>query len=149
MLSGMLAVCAARADEPEWSVRVTPFDQVYPALELSQARRDGSAPGGRSGFVFGDGSGLVAVRVHCRHAGERVSVLVEAGGLEAPARVEAVMRKAGRDYELRPPLAWNPRQLRARDAPSRVELRFTLRRDDDPAQVRTLSASLRPLSAAL
>jgi hypothetical protein len=148
-LIGLLAAGQACAGEPDWSVRVTPFEQVYPALELSQARRDGSSPGGSSEFAFGDGSGLVAVRVRSRHAGERVSLVVEAGGLDAPARVEAVMRKAGRDYELRPPLGWNPSQLRALDMPSRVDLRFTLRRDDAAAQTRTLAVSLRPLSEAL
>jgi hypothetical protein len=148
-LFGWLAACVASAGEPDWSVRVTPFDQVYPALELSQARRDGAAPTGRYEFAFGEGSGLVAVRVRSRHAGERVSLVVEAAGLDAPARVEGVMRQAGRDYELRPPLAWNPAQLRSLDAPSRVDLRFTLRRDDGDAQARTLAVSLRPLSEAL
>ena len=148
-LSGLLAACAARAGEPDWSVRVTPFDQVFPALELSQARRDGAAPAGRREFAFGDGSGLVAVRVRSHRAGERVSLTVEAAGLEAPARVEGVMRQAGRDYELRPPLAWNPAQLRSRDAPGRVDLRFTLRRDDADAETRAVTVSLRPLSEAL
>jgi len=149
LLSGLLAVCNARAGQPDWSVRVTPFDQVFPALELSQARRDGAAPAGRREFAFGDGSGLVAVRVRSRHAGERVSLTVEAPGLDAPARVEGVMRHAGRDYELRPPLAWNPAQLRGTEEPSRVQLRFTLRRDDAAADTRTLTVSLRPLSEAL
>ncbi len=149
LLFGLLAACATRAGEPDWSVRVTPFDQVFPALELSQARRDGAAPAARREFSFGDGSGLVAVRVRSRHAGERVSLTVEAPGLDAPARVEGVMPKAGHDYELRPPLAWNPAQLRGTDAPSRVALRFTLRRDDAAADTRTLAVSLRPLSEAL
>ena len=149
LLSGLLAACAARASEPDWSVRVTPFDQVFPALELSQARRDGAAPAGRHEFAFGEGSGLVAVRVRSHHAGERVSLTVEAPGLDAPARVEGVMGKSGRDYDLRPPLAWNPAQLRGADAPRRVELRFTLQRDDGAADTRSLSVSLRPLSEAL
>ncbi len=149
LFSGLLAACAACAAEPDWSVRVTPFDQVYPALELSQARRDGAAPAGRREFAFGEGSGLVAVRVRSRHAGERVSLTVDAPGLDAPARVEGVMRVPGRDYELRPPLAWNPARLRGTDVPSRVELRFTLQRDDAPADARMLSVSLRPLSEAL
>jgi len=149
LLSGLLAACTACAAEPDWSVRVTPFDQVFPALELSQARRDGAAPTGRGEFAFGDGSGLVAVRVHSRRAGERVSLTVDAPGMDAPARVEGVMRNSGRDYELRPPLAWNPAQLHGADMPRRVDLRFTLRRDDDAADTRTLSVSLRPLSEAL
>lgn len=149
LFSGLLAACAACAAEPDWSVRVTPFDQVYPALELSQARRDGAAPAGRREFAFGEGSGLVAVRVRSRHAGERVSLTVDAPGLDAPARVEGVMRVPGRDYELRPPLAWNPARLRGTYVPSRVELRFTLQRDDAPADARMLSVSLRPLSEAL
>ena len=149
LLSGLLAACAARGGEADWSVRVTPFDQVFPALELSQARRDGATPAGRREFAFGEGSGLVAVRVRSHHAGERVSLTVEAPGLDAPARVEGVMRKSGRDYDLRPPLAWNPALLRGADAPRRVELRFTLRRDDAAADTRTLTVSLRPLSEAL
>src|SRR5580765_6794014 len=83
------------AQGSDWSVRVTPFDQVFPALELSQARRDGVAPAGRRDFAFGDGSGLIAVRVRSRHAGERVSLTVDAPGLNAPARVEGVMRLSG------------------------------------------------------
>src|SRR4029453_12439753 len=71
LMSGLLAACAVCAGEPDWSVRVTPFDQVFPALELSQARRDGAAPAGRRKFAFGDGSGLVAGRVRSRRAGER------------------------------------------------------------------------------
>ena len=149
LLSGLLAASAACAAEPDWSVRVTPFDQVFPALELSQARRDSAAPAGRRDFAFGDGSGLVAVRVRSRRAGEHVSLTVDAPGLDAPARVDGVMRLAGRDYELRPPLAWNPRHLRGADEPSRVELRFTLQRDAAAADTRTLSVSLRPLSEAL
>ena len=149
LLSGLLAACVARAGQPDWSVRVTPFDQVFPALELSQARRDGAAPAGRRELAFGDGSGLVAVRVRSHRAGERVSLTVEAPGLDAPARVEGVMRQAGRDYELRPPLAWNPARLRGTDAPTRVEMRFTLRRDDAAADTRSLAVSLRPLSEAL
>ena len=149
LLSGLLAACVARAGEPDWSVRVTPFDEVFPALELSQARRDGAAPAGRHAFAFGDGSGLVAVRMRSRHGGERVSLVVEAPGLAVPARVEGVMSESGRDYELRPPLAWNPALLRDADAPSRVELRFTLRRDEAAADTRTLTVSLRPLSEAL
>jgi hypothetical protein len=149
LLSGLLAACTACAGEADWSVRVTPFDQVFPALELSQARRDGAAPAGRREFAFGDGSGLVAARVRSRHAGERVSLTVDAPGLEVLARVEGVMRLSGRDYELRPPLAWNPAQLRGTDVASRVELRFTLRRDDGADDTRTLTVSLRPLSEAL
>jgi len=149
LLSGLLAASAACAAEPDWSVRVTPFDQVFPALELSQARRDGAAPAGTRDFAFGDGSGLVAVRVRSRRAGEHVSLTVDAPGLDAPARVDGVMRLPGRDYELRPPLAWNPRHFRGADEPSRVELRFTLQRDAAAADTRTLSVSLRPLSEAL
>jgi hypothetical protein len=149
LLSGLFAACAARGGEPDWSVRVTPFDQVFPALELSQARRDAAAPAGRREFAFGEGSGLVAVRVRSHHAGERVSLTVEAAGLDVPARVAGVMRKSGRDYDLRPPLAWNAGQLRGADAPRRVELRFALQRDDTAVETRSLSVSLRPLSEAL
>jgi hypothetical protein len=151
--SAMLALllCAAApalAGEGDWSVRITPFDQVYPALELSQARRDGAPPGGDSAFA-GDGSGLIAVRLHARHAGEKVSLSVEAPGLDAPARVEATLRDSGREYVLRPPLAWQPRRLIAVDAPRDAQISFHLWRDGVDAGTRTRKVSLRPLSEAL
>ena len=99
------AVAPLRADDNDWSVRITPFDQIYPALELSQARRD-AAPHGAEESLAGDGSGLIAVRLRARHDGEKVSLTVTAPGLEAPAQVEATLRESGRDYVLRPPLAW-------------------------------------------
>lgn len=126
-------------------MRITPYDHLYPSLELSQARRQRDAEAGGSG----DGSGLVAVRVRARHAAERVAVTVEADGLAQPARVEATLATAGRDFVLRPPLAWDAGALRSSEAPRPLRLLFRLQRDGVEAGTRTVDASLRPLSEAL
>jgi hypothetical protein len=145
----LAAVVPARAADAGWSVRITPYDRLYPALELSQARRERPQNSGGNAFALGAGSGLVAVRLRSRHAGERVSLSVDAPGLDAPARIEATLPEAGRDYVLRPPLAWNPRQLRESDAPRDVNVDFHLLRDGADAGTRSLRVSLRPLSEAL
>jgi len=142
------AVAPLRAADSDWSVRITPFDQIFPALELSQARRD-AAPRSADERLAGDGSGLIAVRLRARHAGEKVRLTVTAPGLEAPAQVEATLRDAGRDYVLRPPLAWQPRQLIAADAPRDTTVSFHLLRDGADAGTRARNVSLRPLSEAL
>ena len=142
------AVAPLRAADDDWSVRITPFDQVFPALELSQARRDGAVADAASAFA-GDGSGLIAVRVRARHAGEKVSLSVAAPGLGAPAQVEATLREAGRDYVLRPPLAWQLHELIAVDAPRDAQIAFHLLRDGADAGTRLRKISLRPLSEAL
>lgn len=144
----LLAAAPLRAADGDWSVRVTPFDQVYPALELSQAH----APAhGRAaaGDAFGGGSGLVAVELRARRDGEVVRLQVEADGLRAPATVEATLPAAGRRYELRPPLDWSTANLRALAAPLRTMLRFALARDGADAGGREVAVSLRPLSEAL
>jgi hypothetical protein len=147
LLPALLAVAGlACADGTDWSVRVTPYDQVYPALEMSRARA-ASAPAQNT---LGAGSGLVAVSVRARRNGERVRVDITAPGLQAPASLEATLARAGQDYELRPPLLWDAVTLNAPDAaPRRAPLHFSLARDGAAAGALTLVASLRPLSEAL
>ena len=137
----------AAADDSDWRVRVTPFDEVFPALELSQARRHAAAA--VTDHVLGDGTGLIAVRVHARHAGERVRLHVDAPGLGAPARFEATLPLADVDYDLRPPLDWDVPRLLALPTPLATRLQFTLERDDAPAGAHEVAVSLRPLNEAL
>lgn len=138
----------ARAADADWSVRITPYDRLYPALELSRVASTPAAP--VRGHVLGSGSGLVAVKVRARRAGERVRVDIEAPGLQSPALVEATLPGAGVEYELRPSLAWDAAALGAPGAVARsVTLQFRLTRDDVAAGRITRVASLRPLSEAL
>jgi hypothetical protein len=138
---------AAHAATPDWQVRVTPYNQLYPALELSQARR--RLGDDQAAVELGAGSGLVAVTIRAHHAGERVHLSVAADGLRAPATVDGVLAEAGREYELRPALDWDPRPLLAAAAPVPVQLQFDLQRDDAAAGTRSLAVELRPLSEAL
>jgi hypothetical protein len=140
------AAASACATDGSWSVRVTPFGQVYPALELSQAR-PGRAPAETEGF--GAGSGLVAVSVRALHDAEQVRLEVDAPGLQAPGVVEATLPTSGRSYVLRPPLAWSAPQLRSLATPLDAKLRVTLVRDGAVGEVRAIPVILRPLSDAL
>jgi hypothetical protein len=150
LLAALLAVAGfARAGDANWSVRVTPYDQVYPALEMSRTRAAQAGNSPLTGNTFGAGSGLVAVNVHARHDGERVRVDIDAPGLLAPASIEATLAGAGQDYELRPPLAWDAARLNAMDVARSAPLHFALSRDGAYAGALTIMASLRPLSEAL
>ena len=136
----------AQADV-DWQVSVTPFDEVFPALELSQARRH-VAPASPD-HILGDGSGLIAVRVRAHRAGERVRLQIDAAGLDAAVRFEATLAQANVDYELHPPLAWDGPRLQAQSAPLATRLQFKLERDDVAAGMREVAVSLRPLDEAL
>ncbi len=144
----LAASAPTRADGADWSVRVTPYDQLYPVLELS--REHSTPPAPASAYTFGGGSGLVAMKVRARHDGEHVRVDIDASGLPLPAAIEATLASAGQDYELRPTLAWDMARLGTPDAvPRNTTLRFRLTRDGVDAGLITRVASLRPLSEAL
>ena len=150
LVFALLAIpLSAHAAPPagDWSVRVTPFDQVFPALELSQARRHAAAA--VTDHVLGDGTGLIAVRVRARHAGERVALRIQAPGLDTPAAFSATLTQDGADYELHPPLDWDVPHLAASSTPVAAQLQFELSRDDEAPDTRTAAVSLRPLDEAL
>jgi hypothetical protein len=144
----LLGACsAALAAEPDWSVRVAPFKQVFPALELSQARRTDQPSA--TDHVLGGGSGLIAVRVRARHPGERVTLGIAIPEIGPAQRFGATLAQAEVDYELHPPLAWDAAGLRALKAAKAAHMNFTLQRDGDAAEEREVAVSLRPLDEAL
>jgi hypothetical protein len=146
LLPALTSAQIAATDE-DWRVRVTPFNEVFPALELSQARRHAAAAA--TDHILGDGTGLVAVRVRARRAGEHVRLGVDAPGLGAPMHFEATLAQANVDYELHPPLDWDVPRLLALPTPLAAQLRFTLERDGAEALAREVTVSLRPLDEAL
>src|SRR5947208_320071 len=133
----------ARAAQPDWSVHITPYQQVFPALELSQARRDGNAAVGE--HVIGNGSGLIAVHVRARHAGERVVLRVAVPELGSPQAFGATLAQADVEYELHPPLAWDMTLLHSLSTARDTHMDFTLERDGAAAEKREAAISLRPL----
>ena len=143
----MLFVTAPAWAAPDWSVRVAPFDQIFPALELSQARRSGALP--VTDHVLGAGSGLVAVRVRARHPGERISLQLGIPGFGAAQHFAAVLPDADTVYELHPPLNWNVAQLRTTTSAVSTRLTVTMSRDAIAAGKRVVGISLRPLDEAL
>ncbi len=143
----ILAAAQISAKDEDWHVRVTPFNEVFPALELSQARRHAAAA--TTDHILGDGTGLIAVRVRARHAGEHVRLGVDAPGLGAPVRFEATLAQADVEYELHPPLDWDVPRLLALATPLATQLKFTLERDDSQTGARAVAVSLRPLDEAL
>jgi hypothetical protein len=143
----LLLRTSALAAEPDWNARVAPFRQVYPALELAQARRS-NAPTATD-HVLGSGSGLVAVRVRAHHAGERVVLGIAVPELGPAQRFGATLEQADIDYELHPPLAWDAASLHALQTAMATHMNFTLQRDDGATEEREVAISLRPLDEAL
>lgn len=130
----------------DWSVHVAPYAQVFPALELSQARR--SDVPAATDHVLGNGSGLIAVRVRARHADERVILRIAVPELGSAQRFGATLAEAGVEYALLPPLAWDPVDLSGLTAAKATHMDFTLERDGATEQ-RETAISLRPLNEAL
>jgi len=142
-----LGLQTASAEPPDWSVRVTPYRQVFPALELSQARRPVLDHAGD--HVLGNGSGLIALRLRAHRAGERVILSVtlpEHGGVE---RFAATLAQPDVEYELHPPLDWDIGRLRELGSALATQLDFSIQRDGTAAGEREVAVSLRPLGEAL
>jgi hypothetical protein len=137
----------ARAAPPDWSVHVAPYQQVFPALELSQARRNENATA--PDHVLGNGSGLIAVRVRARHAGERVVLRIAVPELGSPQGFAATLAQADVEYELHPPLAWDLATLQSLATTRATHMDFALERDGAATEKREAAISLRPLSEAL
>ena len=143
-------VFMASAHAQDWHVQVTPFNQIFPALDLSQSGRHAPALDADGSRILGNGNGLVSIQLRARHDRESVHLEIASDAwLPAPARLDAVLEQAGVKYELRPQLAWDARKLSTQTEPTPATLRFSLQRDAQPADVRDVDVSLRPLNEAL
>ena len=138
----VLAAVSSAAVAADWSVRVTPFGGIYPSLELSQARRSVASAGTRT---LGTGSGLVAVTLSARHAGERVILTTRIPELDREYRFAADLARPGR-YELHPPLPWN---LQHDDTPVSAHIVFALERDGVPGATRDVPVTIHPFDEAM
>ncbi|HEX4480030.1 MAG TPA: hypothetical protein VH082_04425 [Rudaea sp.] len=129
----------------DWSVRVTPFGGIYPSLELSQARRTSAAP---ETYTLGAGSGLIAVVLTSRRAGERVVVTTRIPEFDRTQRLDADLAQATHRYELYPPLQWND-ALQSQKKPVPAHIEFSLERDGMPSGTREERVTIHPFDEAL
>jgi hypothetical protein len=125
----------------EWNIEVTPDNELFPVLDLSQR---GHAAAG----TVGDGSGLIAVRVRGVPAGA-VRLTVETAGLRAPAVVDAAVQADAENVELRPRLEWDHARLAMLRAPRTQALRVKLEGPGGTVEQRELRVRLHPLDDAL
>ncbi|MEP6485256.1 MAG: hypothetical protein ABJB01_12470 [Rudaea sp.] len=137
----------AVATEPDWTVRVTPYDGIYPSLELSQARRRTALS--PTDHTLGGGSGLVAVEVKSRRASESIALSMQIPDFDRPARFAASLQDADIDYSLHPPLDWNLPQLRTLTSPRSTRLTVAMTRDGHNAGTRNVDVTVHPLGEAL
>ena len=143
----VIFVARAGAMEPDWTVRVTPYDGIYPALELSQARRKAALS--PSDHTIGGGSGLVAVSLKSMRTGESITLSTQVPNFDRPARFAATLDQADVDYALYPPLDWNLPQLRALATPLSTHLSIAMTRDGRDAGERDVDVTVHPLGEAL
>jgi hypothetical protein len=131
---------AAAAGRATWSVEVTPDGELFPVLDLSQAKPRSTTPGG--------GNGLVIVRVHAGAAARHVRVRVDTPGLREPAVAEADLAR-GASLTLRPRLDWDVDWLRGLAAPIRQSLRITIEGAGREPESRDVPVRVHPLDDAL
>ena len=137
----------AVADEPDWTTRVTPYDGIYPSLELSQARRNETHVDGQR--TLGGGSGLIAVSVKSARDDERVVLTINIPTFEHADRFETILPHAGVTYELHPPLDWTAPQLISLTSPTPARIEFSMRRDGRDVGTRDANVIVHPLDEAL
>lgn len=140
VLSLVTALAAGRAGAFEWQVDITPAGELFPALELSQARH--GAP-----TAAGGGDGLVSVQVRGADMPAEVRLQVDTPGLRQPAVVTAI--RAGAVLELRPHLDWDVDELRRLGSPRRQVMRISLEGTGRVREVRHVDVRLHPLDDAL
>jgi hypothetical protein len=139
-LLGLGMSVRASAAALEWKVEITPDGELFPALDLSQAPQQSSAPGG--------GNGLVSVRVRNPDGARHVLLRLMTEGLRAPAVVEADLAAHG-TLELRPRLDWDTSRLRTWTKPSAQTLRIALESPGLATQARDVAVRVHPLDDAL
>lgn len=138
-LFALTATCAC-ADAYEWQIDITPAGELFPALQLSQARRTGAV---------GSGDGLVSVRVRGTDIPADLHVRIETPGLRAPGIAHATVGGAGTLLELRPRLDWDVAQLRHLGSPRRQLMQVTLESAGRAPDARRVEVRLHPLDDAL
>ncbi len=136
-----LGAAPATAQALRWDVDVAPDGEIFPVLDLSQARAAAKD-------AAGDGSGLVAVRV-TTDVPRELHLTVETDGLAEPATVAARTLRGGVAVELRPRLAWDEAYLRRLAAPRLQTLRLRIEARGLRTEVRELSVRVHPLDDAL
>ena len=142
-----LAGFASAAGAADWNVRVTPFGGIYPSLELSQTRRGGNVS--PDTHALGAGSGLIAMTLVARHAGEHVVLTTRIPEFGDDERFSADLDRAGEHYALYPPLRWNEASLRQHTTPLTAHMVFSLERDGVPAGNRETRVTIHPFEEAL
>jgi hypothetical protein len=137
----LLGAPAARAEALRWSVDIAPDGEIFPVLDLSQARA-------ASKDAAGDGSGLVAVRA-TTDAPRELRLTVETEGLAEPATVEARTLRGGVPVELRPRLTWDAAYVRGLASPRVQPMRIRIEAKGLASEVRELTVRVHPLDEAL
>jgi len=127
-----------------------PFNQIFPALELSQAKRDASEKTRLEvDKVIGSGIGLINVRLHAAQNHERIHLSVQMPGVTSPSEMVVTLPEKGVDYEIRPRLNWEIDKLHKLQSGYDETLIITLQRNDQIAEHRQIKVSMRPLNEAL
>ncbi|MEO7431638.1 MAG: hypothetical protein ABIR62_06365 [Dokdonella sp.] len=134
---------AAHAVAFEWQVDITPVDQLFPALQLSQASRSGAST------RFGGGDGLVSVHVRGGDIPADLRVRIETPGLRAPATVMPGAGSVPGSLDLRPLLDWDVDDLAHLRAPRRQTMTVTLEAPGRLPESRRVAVRVHPLDDAL
>jgi hypothetical protein len=142
-LAAVAAFGWIRADAFEWQVDITPGDELFPALQLSQAPRTATPT------AFGDGDGLVSVLVRGSDIPDDLRVRIDTPGLRAPATASVGTGRLATTLELRPRLDWDVEQLSRLTSPRLQTMKVTVEATGRAPESRRLEVRLHPLDDAL
>lgn len=145
-LAGMLAA-AGSAGAADWRVRVSPFNQLFPALELSQGEYSRTMTADQP--VFGTGSGLISFDVRAKRPGEKLLLEIALPALHMHQTFSARLPRTGVEYRLNPPITWNADALQSIRRATPMALIVSLRRDDGKRAVRHIGVRVHAVDEAL
>ncbi|MEO7199582.1 MAG: hypothetical protein ABIY56_05130 [Dokdonella sp.] len=136
----LMCLLPALATALEWRIEVTPEGELFPVLELSRA-----ATPERS--AYGDGNGLLRVRVSGIDVPQRLQLTVRGEGLRADSVLE--VDAAPGEFSLRPHLDWDAAYLRGLSGPRVQALQVSLAGADGVPSIRSIQLRMHPLDEAL
>jgi hypothetical protein len=138
---------AAPLGAAEWEPFVSPFNQIFPSVEIATATME--SDGERNPTVIGDDMSLIGISMRSTRANQRVRVLVSLPALMADSSIDAVLPRAGVEYEIYPTLRWNYSALMAVRRARPETVTFEVSVDGAPVQTKVIRARLRNINDAL
>ncbi len=134
----------------EWEPSIEPYNQIFPALEISLANLEAD-PEDADPAIVGQQDGLIGVVVDDDDVkpGTRFELLVKIPGYASPSQLSGTIPTAAGPWQLNPLIAWDFDALAKLSQPKPGNAVFELKLNGGPVEIQTRRIRLRSVNDAL